>query len=254
MSGIYEIHTSMSEELIVDELCQMKKKFAPVGSVKAEKFDLLVLPPENENGRRRSGGFVQLAGKIVQQGNENCIQMKVHSGVAFIIPMIIVVLFWLCIAGVLLAGERSPELFVPIIFLIVFPCALFYMRKNDPEVAEAILREHFEGTDRAVEFHYTTQYTKEQCLEFMKHENVNDIYDYEWREEKTFGALIIKNYKVPDFVHDFHGRQEWGFIVRFREEAEGTLIDVKLVQTEKLPFIHNRAKIDEFWKQKLDAV
>lgn len=108
---MFEIHTSMSEELIIDELCQMKKKFAPIGKVTAEKFDLLILPPQNENGRRRGG-----------------------------------------------------------------------------------------------------------------------------------------------FVHDFHGRQEWGFIVRFREEAEGTLIDVKLVQTEKLPFIHNRAKIDRFWKQKLGVL
>lgn len=67
--------------------------------------------------------------------------------------------------------------------------------------------------------------------------------------------MIIKDYKRPDRVHDFDGRQEWGFIVRFYEQSgsEETLIEVQLVQTEKLPFIHNKEKIDIFWKEKLDA-
>ena len=255
MSEVYEIHTSMSEELIVDELCQMKKKFAQVGPLTAKRFSLLVLPPSHESGRRRSGGLVQLVGSIKQQGDENCIQVKTQSGVGFIIPMILVGFFILGLAFVIAAGDRSPELLAPIGFLIVFSAAFLYMRKKDAKAAEAILREHFEGTDRAIEFHYTTQYTKEQCMEFMKHENVNDIYEYEWREERTFCALVIKNYKSPDFVHDFQGRQEWGLIVRFREEeGTGTLVDVKLVQTPKIPFIHNRAKIDGFWNRKLGAV
>ncbi len=254
MSGIYEIHTSMSEELILEELRQMKKKFAPVGPITANKFVLLVLPPPHR-GRRRSGGFVQLVGNIVQQGDKNCMQIKTCSGMGFIIPMIIVVFFMLSLAAVIAAGDRSPELLMPIGFLLVFSSVLFYTRKKDAEVAEDILRERFTGTDRVTEFRYTTHYTKEQCLEFMKHENVNDIYEYEWREERTFGALIIRNYKKPDFVHDFDGRQEWGFIVRFREaEGTGTVVEVKLVQTEKLPFIHNRVKIDEFWNCKLAAV
>jgi len=254
MSGICEIHTSMSEELIVDELCQMKKKFAPVGPLTAKKFVLLVLPPPHQGGRRRSGGLVQLVGIIKQQGDENCIQVKTQSGVGFIIPMILVGFFMLSLAFVIAAGDRSPELLAPIGFLLVFSAAFFYMRKKDAKAAEAILREHFEGTDRATEFHYTTQYTKEQCMEFMKHDNVNDIYEYEWREERTFCALMIRNYKVPDFVHDFYGRQEWGFIVRFREEeGTGTVVEVKLVQTGKLPFIHNKEKIDRFFENKLGA-
>ena len=37
----YEIHTSMSEEMILDELSAMKRKFLPDGKLKAEKFRLL---------------------------------------------------------------------------------------------------------------------------------------------------------------------------------------------------------------------
>ena len=117
---MFEIHTSMSEELIIDELCQMEKKFAPIGKVTAEKFDLLVIPPAHEGGRRRSGGFVQLTGRIVQQEDANCIQVKEHSGVGFIIPMIMVVFFSVVLAGAVLAGNWTPELLFPIGFLIMF--------------------------------------------------------------------------------------------------------------------------------------
>ncbi len=90
--------------------------------------------------------------------------------------------------------------------------------------------------------------------EFRASVNVNDIYEYERREEGTSGALIIRNYKKTDSVHDFDGRQEWGFVVRFcEEEGTGTLMEVKLVQTEKLPFIHNKEKIDRFFENKLGA-
>ena len=253
MSGTYEIHTSISEELILEELRQMKKKFMPAGPSSANRFTVLVLPPAHQGGRRRAGGFVQLAGNIMQQGDKNCIQVKTRSGVSFIVSMTMVVFLAFVLAGAVLAGNWTLELLFPAGFLLVFSIALFYMRKRDAIAAEKILRERFEGTDRITEFHYKTHYTKEQCLEFMKHENASDIYEYEWREEKTFGALIIRNYKKPDFVHDFVGRQEWGFIVRFREEEGNTLIETQLVQTEKLPFIHNKQKIDEFFENKLGA-
>lgn len=253
---MFEIHTSLPEEFILEELHQMKRKFMPAGPLTAKRFELLVLPPAQQNGRRRAGGFVQITGNIAQQGDENCIQIKTCSGVSFVIAMSMVVFLAFVLAGAILAGNWTLELLFPAGFLVVFSIVLLYMRKKDAIAAEKILRERFEGTDRITEFHYKTHYTKEQCLEFMKHENVNDIYEYEWREEKTFGALIIKNYKKPDFVHDFDGRQEWGFIVRFREKPEGaeTLIEAELVQTEKLPFLCNRAKVDTFWEGKLEAV
>ena len=31
------------------------------------------------------------------------------------------------------------------------------------------------------------------------------------------------------------------------------MIEAELAQTEKLPFIHNKEKIDVFWKEKLSA-
>ena len=259
MSGktehVYEIHTSMKEELVLDELRAMKRKFLPAGRLTAKQFHLMVLAPAQQNGRRRAGGFVQLAGSISQKGDMNCINIKTCSGVSFIIPMFLVV-FLSCTMGVVFLAEKWKTVFLfPAVFLLVFFSVLLYMRKKGGREAEKILREHFEGTDRATEFCYTTHYTKEECMEFMAHDNMNDIYRYEWRQEKSFGALIIKDYKKPNHIQDFDGRQEWGFIVRFYEQpGENTRIETQLVQTEKLPYIHNKTKIDMFWENKLGAI
>lgn len=254
-SNTYEIHTSMKTELILEELKAMKRKFLPVGELTSDRFSLLVLPPAHRSGRKRTGGFVQLLGSISEQDGKRCIHIKTCSGAGFIIPMAMAVLFLWAIGMAILAGNWSVQLLFPICFLIIFYAVLLYMRKNDAIKAEEILREHFEGTDHATEFRYTTRYSQEQCMEFMKHDNMNDIYVYEWRQEKTFGALVIKDYKKPDRVHDFDGRQEWGLIVRFCEQpgSEETLVEATHVQTEKLPYVHNKEKIDIFWKEKLDA-
>lgn len=252
----YEIHTSVSEELILEELREMRQKFMPVTPLTAERFDLMVMAPAYKSNRRRSGGFTQFVGRISTQDDERCIHIKTCSGAGVILPMSLVIIFGGLIALLIVTGNWCEELLVIIGILFVFTLFSLYMRKTQGEEGEKILREHFEGTDRVVKFCYRTHYTKEQCLEFMKHDNAEDIYQYEWRQEKTFGALIIKNYKIPDFIHDFDGRQEWGFIVRFREQpdAAGTFIEAELVQTEKLPFIHNKAKVDVFWERKLGAI
>lgn len=254
-ANTYEIHTSMKTELILEELKGMKRKFFPVGRMTADKFNLMVLAPAHQSGRKRSGGFVELSGSILEKGDKNCIHIKTGSGAGFILPVGMVVFFLWAILMAILAGNTTWQLLFPISVLLIIYVALFCLRKSDSQKAEEILREHFEGTDRATEFRYTTRYTKEQCIEFMMHDNMNDIYEYEWRWEKAFGALIIKDYKNPDRVHDFDGRQEWGFIVRFYEQTDSaqTLIVAELVQTEKLPFIHNKEKIDTFWKEKLRA-
>lgn len=251
----YEIVSSMSEELILEELKEMKRKFVPVTPLTAKHFNLMVLAPSHQSGRRRSGGFVQLDGRVSSQGDERCIHIKTCSGVGVIIPMSMAMFFLCAVAVAILAGNRSAQLLFPIGFLLVFSVVMLYMRENDSKAAEKILREHFEGTDQATSFRYRTNYTKEQCMEFMKHDNMNDIYKYEWRQEKNFGALIIKDYKLPNRVHDFNGRQEWGFIVRFHEQFDGagTLIEAELVQTEKLPYIHNKEKVDIFWINRLGA-
>ena len=251
----YEIHTSMSEELILEELREMKRKFVPVTPLTAERFDLMVLAPSHQSGRRRSGGFVQLVGAVSSRDDERCIHIKTCSGLGFILPMSLALFFLCAITCSILAGNWTVQLLAPLGFLFVFFVVMLSKREKAGREGEEILREHFEGADRAVKFCYTAHYTKDQCLEFMKHDNAEDIYQYEWRQEKTFGALIIKNYKIPDFIHDFNGRQEWGFIVRFREQPDTaeTLIEAELVQTEKLPFIHDKAKVDVFWEKKLGA-
>ena len=248
----YEIHTSMTEELILEELGQMKRKFIPAAKLSADRFLLMLQPPK---GRRRTGGMVQLEGSIRQRGDTRCLHIKTCTGVAFVVG-VSVAIFCLCVIAMSLpVGGWKIELLFPVIVLIIILLSLQSMKKNDSSAAEEILREHFEGTDRATEFRYTTHYTPQQCMEFMKHDNENDLYAYEWRQEKSFGALIIQNYKKPDRIHDFDGRQEWGFVVRFHEQPGGigTLVEVKLVQTEKLPYIHNRDNIDAFWSVKLEA-
>lgn len=254
-SDTYEIYTSMKTELILEELKGMKRKFFPVGKMTPERFALMVLAPSHQSGRRRSGGFVEFSGRISKQGDMNCIQIKTGSGAGFILPVGMVVLFLWAIVMAILAGNGTVQLLFPIGVLLIIYVALFCLRKSDSKKAEEILREHFEGTDRATEFRYTTHYTVQQCKEFMMHDNTNDIYEYEWRQEVSFGVLIIKDYKNPDRVHDFDGRQQWGFVVRFHEQPDSaeTLIVAELAKTEKLPFIHNKEKIDVFWKEKLSA-
>lgn len=254
-SNIYEIYTSMKTELILEELKGMKRKFFPLGAVSAEHFGLMVLAPPHQSGRRRSGGFVELSGKISEQGDVNCIEIKTGSGAGFILPVGMGFVFMLAIVMAFIAGNGRAQLLFPIAVLLIIYAALFCLRKSDSKKAEEILREHFEGTDRVTEFRYTTHYTLQQCMEFMGHENQNDIYRYEWKQESSFGALVIKDYKHPDRVRDFDGRQEWGFVVRFHEQPDSaeTLIAADLVQTEKLPYIHNKEKIDMFWKEKLGA-
>lgn len=253
---VYEIRTSMSTERILGELKEMDEKFVPTCPMTAEGFKLYVLQERRERQRKRSGGFSELVGKISDEGEHRIIQIKNCSGAGFIMPMLMMPFLLFAIVLVLLAGGISPDLLYLIgLFLVVYGL-MAYMRVTDVERAEAVLREHFEGTDHATEFFYTTHYTKQQCMEFMKHDNMDDVYSYEWRQEKNFGALIIKDYKVPNFVRDFNGRQEWGFIVRFREQPDTaeTLIEVQLVVTEKLPFIHNKEKVNIFWEKKLGAV
>ncbi len=254
-SGIYEICTSMKTELILEELRGMKRKFLPLGIVSAQRFGLMVLAPPHQSGRRRSGGFVELSGRISERGDMNCIQVKTGSGAGFVLPVGMIVLFLGVIIMAFLTGNGSVQLLFPIIMLLLICVTLFCLRRSDGQKAEEILREHFEGTDRVTEFRYTTRYTVQQCKEIMMHDNVNDVYEYEWRQEASFGVLIVKDYKHPDRVRDFDGRQQWGFVVRFHEQPNRaeTLIVAELVQTEKLPFIHNKEKIDIFWKEKLDA-
>lgn len=254
-ANTYEIHTSMKTELILEELMGMKRKFLPMGTVSAERFGLMVLAPPHQSGRRRSGGFVELSGRISERGDMNCIHIKTGSGAGFVLPVGMVALFLVVIIMAVFAGNGSAQLLFPISILLFICVALFCLRRRDGQKAEEILREHFEGTDRATEFCYATRYTVQQCKEIMMHDNVNDVYEYEWRQEASFGVLIIKDYKHPDMVRDFDGRQPWGFVVRFHEQPDSaeTLIVAELAATEKLPFIHKKEKIDVFWKEKLSA-
>nr|MBQ8253048.1 hypothetical protein [Lachnospiraceae bacterium] len=251
--GTYEIYTSMSEELILEELGQMKQKFIPAAKLHANRFLLMSQPPK---GRRRTGGMVQLEGSICQQDEMRCLRIKTCSGVGFVVGLSAAIFFLCVIAVSVPAAGWKTEILFPMIFLLVLAASLFTMKRSDSIAAEKILREHFEGTDRVTEFQYTTGYSPEQCMEFMKHDNENDLYEYEWRQEKSFGALIIKNYKRPDRIQDFDGRPEWGFVVRFRQQpgGNGTVVEVKLVPTEKLPYIHNKEKIDRFFENKLGAI
>ena len=145
-SKTYEIHTSMKTELILEELMGMKRKFLPIGTMSAERFGLMVLAPQHQSGRRRSGGFVELSGRISEQDDMNCIQIKTGSGAGFILPVGMVVLFLWAIVMAILAGNGTVQLLFPIGVLLIIYVALFCLRKSDSKKAEKILREHFEGS------------------------------------------------------------------------------------------------------------
>lgn len=103
-----------------------------------------------------------------------------------------------------------------------------------------------------MEFHYMTDYSKELCLEYMQHDNVNDYFSYSWEEKDGKFLITFNDYKSS--ILSLKNSPKPTFEVEF-EEVEGcTSIKVTFLANGmlSLPFVYTK-DVDLFWKRKLNA-
>lgn len=105
--------------------------------------------------------------------------------------------------------------------------------------------------DEWTEVDYITQYPLENCLEYMKHDNIYDVYDYEWEENE--GRYFITFTNVKHYGAPFDIRKPV-FEVIFESVENGTKIKVIYLKKIIAPGpIVGWEQVNTFWKKKLNA-
>lgn len=103
-----------------------------------------------------------------------------------------------------------------------------------------------------MEFHYITDYSKELCLEYMQHDNVNDYFSYSWEAKKDKFLITFNEYKSS--ILSLENSLKPTFEVEFEEVGGSTSIKVTFLSNDmlSLPFVYTK-DVDLFWKRKLNA-
>lgn len=101
-------------------------------------------------------------------------------------------------------------------------------------------------------YHYITDYSLDLCLEYMKHDNIYDKFEYVWEERGDYYLITFKEYK--NGMLSLANAPKPTFKVTFKNMGNQTGISVQFIKgsLQAVPFVYTK-DIDAFWKKKLDA-
>ena len=102
------------------------------------------------------------------------------------------------------------------------------------------------------QYYYITNYSLELCLEYMKHDNIYDIFSYKWEEREDYYLITFIEYKRS--MRSLATSPKPVFKVTFEDLGNQTGINVQFLKgfLQPMPFVPTR-NIDRFWETKLDA-
>ena len=102
------------------------------------------------------------------------------------------------------------------------------------------------------ELHYITNYSLDLCLEYMKHDNIYDKFEYAWEEKGDYYLITFTEYK--NSMLSLATSPKPTFKVTFENMGNQTGISVQFITGFLLPvsFVYTK-DIDTFWEKKLDA-
>lgn len=101
-------------------------------------------------------------------------------------------------------------------------------------------------------FYYITNYSSDLCLEYMKHDNINDKFKYVWEKKEDYYLITFKEYK--NSMLSLATSPKPTFKVKFENMGNQTGISVQFIKSlfQPVPFVYTK-DIDTFWGKKLDA-
>ena len=101
--------------------------------------------------------------------------------------------------------------------------------------------------------YYETNYSIEFCRDYMKHDNVNDVFLYKWEEKENHYIITFTEYK--NSILSLANAPKPVFKVSFEDLETKTGIKVEFIKDflQPVPFVYIK-DIDKFWKEKLNAV
>lgn len=101
-------------------------------------------------------------------------------------------------------------------------------------------------------YHYIANYPLDLCLEYMKHNNIYDRFEYEWEERGGYYLITFKEYKSS--MLSLANAPKPTFKVTFENMGNQTGISVQFIKgsLQPVPFVYTR-DINIFWEKKLDA-
>ncbi len=106
------------------------------------------------------------------------------------------------------------------------------------------------------DFYYETHYLLEDCLEYMTHVNVTDLYSYDWAEEQEGYLFTFRGSKGGVWA-DF-GKEAYGstYYVRFNRLKEGTVMRISFAWQQGSfhwdPVLVPVEDVHTFWYRKLE--
>lgn len=102
------------------------------------------------------------------------------------------------------------------------------------------------------DFYYITHYSLDLCLEYMKHENISDIFSYNWEKKEDYYLITFKEYK--NRILSLANSPKPTFKVVFIDLGNSTGINVEFLSSffQPVPFVYTK-DINAFWEKKLDA-
>ncbi len=107
-----------------------------------------------------------------------------------------------------------------------------------------------------LDFYYETHYSLEECLEYMTHANVADLYCYDWVKEKE-GYLLTYRGSKGGVWSDF-GKEAYGstYFVQFNRLKQGTAMRISFARQQEsflwAPVLIPVEDIHTFWHRKLE--
>ena len=102
------------------------------------------------------------------------------------------------------------------------------------------------------QYYYITNYSLELCLEYMKHDNIYDIFSYKWEKREDYYLITFIEYKRS--MLSLATSPKPVFKVTFEDLGNQTGINVQFLKgfLQPMPFVYSR-DINRFWETKLDA-
>lgn len=104
-----------------------------------------------------------------------------------------------------------------------------------------------------ISYKYRTPLSKKICLDYLSHNNVSDVFEYQW--EETDGQYSITFMEYRNSILSLSNSPKPRFSVALQDLAEeGTEIEVQFTTQflQPLPFVYTK-DIHAFWKKKLNA-
>lgn len=97
-------------------------------------------------------------------------------------------------------------------------------------------------------FYYITNYSLDLCLEYMKHDNINDKFKYVWEKKEDYYLITFKEYK--NSMLSLATSPKPTFKVMFENMGDQTGISVQFIKglLQPVPFVYTK-DIDTFWEK-----